>query len=195
MFYNDDEFISDAIARYYRDNGLPSDGGFGDKWARYKFGWIEAIAFPNFEHRKEALRRHDVHHIINNLDTSPTGEGLIAAWELGSGCGKYWISWFMESQALWWGILLAPRKTLSLFSLGRRSKNYFRTQMEPDLNHRRIGEIRSRMLPNSNPKLTIYDLIRFGMVSFLGLVSMLIFIPIATSFTLFGFIIGANHRQ
>ena len=82
MLYTDNQTLAEALQSYYAQNGLPSDGGIADRWARYRFGSLQSIAFPNFELRNEALRRHDIHHIINNLDTSPKGEGLVAAWEL-----------------------------------------------------------------------------------------------------------------
>jgi hypothetical protein len=53
----------------------------------------------------------------------------------------------MESQALWWGILFAPRKARALFSLGRKSRNYFHTELELGLEEKEVGELRSRMLP------------------------------------------------
>lgn len=193
MTYHDNELLSDGLSRYYKSNGLPSGGGLDDRWARYKFGPIQAIAFPNFKLRNEALLRHDIHHIMNNLDTSPKGEGLIAAWELGSGCGKFWISWFMESQALWWGILLSPRQALAFFALGRRSLNYFQNEMGPDLNSKTVGEIRAKMLPHTSLDLNLRDIIRFSLVALLGIFSMFIFIPIATFFTVIGFLIGVSR--
>lgn len=195
MIYKDNQILAEAIKSYYELNGLPLDGGVTDRWARYRFGSVQAIAFPNFKLRNEALRRHDIHHIINDLDTSPEGEGLIAAWELGSGCGKYWISWFMESQALWWGILLAPRRALKLFAIGRISKNFFVTDLEQDLLKLNVGVLRSKMLPAQiNQPLRFVDLLLFALAAAFGALSVVIFVPIASFFTLFGFIIGFNQR-
>jgi hypothetical protein len=189
MIYPDAELVSNSLKRYYELNGLPPDGGLTDPWARYKFGLFQAIAFPNFKHRVEAIRRHDVHHIVNDLDTSYLGEGLIAAWELGSGCGRFWISWFMESQALWWGILLAPRQMFSLFQKGRNSQNYFHEAfIEDHLLQSTVGELRLHLLPSEPIKsASIQGVLYFTFIAVFGLFSILIFFPIVILFTLIGF--------
>ncbi len=194
MHYEDSELLDSALLRYYLANQLPSDGGVSDPWARYTFGNLDAIAFPNFEIRNEALRRHDIHHILNNLDTSPLGEGLIAAWELGSGCGRFWISWFMESQALWWGILLSPRQTLHFFILGRKSQNFFHNEIG-DSKKKSVGDLRSRMIPSTQDLvLSVKDVFQFGLMAALGFMCMVIFFPTVFTFTVIGFLVGANRR-
>lgn len=191
MLFDDRESLAGALEKYYRMNDLPADGGASDRWARYRFGPIQAIAFPNFELRNEALRRHDVHHILIDADTSPTGEGLVAAWELGSGCGKYWISWVMESQALWWGLLLAPRNALAVFARGRGSQNFFHLELTDATASKPIGEMRREMLP-TNATFKARDLARLLALSSLGLISMLAFFPLVAAFTLGGFLTGAS---
>lgn len=173
---------------------MPSDGGAADQWARYTIGPIRAIAFPNFELRNQAIRRHDIHHILIDLDTSSKGEDLIAAWELGSGCGRYWISRFMESQALWWGILLSPKESFSLFSLGQLSQNFFCTDLEPHLMEKTVGELRAKMIPShSQNGFSIGTVARFIFYSLFGLVCMLLFAPIVAVFTSLCFIFGINR--
>ena len=194
MLYSDSELLGEGLRRYYEANNLPPDGGKKDPWARYQFGPLHAIAFPNFSLRDEALRRHDIHHVLSNLDTSPRGEGMIAAWELGSGCGRYWISWFMESQALWWGILLAYRETLGLFCLGRHSNNYFHLELGENIEKQAIGDLRKKVLPEKREmSLGIIDLALFLLTAIFGLFCLTVFVPVATFFTVFGFIIGESR--
>jgi hypothetical protein len=192
MLYKDSDLVQAALSRYYEMNALPADGGITDKWAKYKIGPFNLIGFPNFAHRMQAIRRHDVHHIVNNLDTSALGEGLIAAWELGSGCGKYWISWCMEPQALWWGILMAPRKTFSLFVLGRHSQNFFHINFENEFLNKTVGDLRKALLPENatSLKTSIKDYFVFAACSLLGIFMIIIFIPIFTIFSLFGLLKG-----
>jgi hypothetical protein len=146
QIYSDGEKVSMARESYFSANGIPLDGGIHDKWARYKIGPFSLIGFPNFPHRMDAILLHDLHHIALNLDTSALGEGLIAAWELGSGCGRYWISWCMEPQALWWGILMAPRKTFTLFILGRKSRNFFHEPVPANFLDLTVGQLRRQLL-------------------------------------------------
>lgn len=188
MLYQDSETLFSARAKYLHMNGLPPDGGVTDKWARYKFGSRELVAYPNFQHRAQALARHDLHHIVNNLDTTSLGEGLIAAWELGSGCGRYWISWCMEPQALWWGILMAPRKTFGLFLRGRHSRNLFHEAYSEDLLSKTVGELRELLLPKANLpfRATLADVFVFLGVAILGLMMIALFIPTVMVFSLIG---------
>lgn len=186
--YSDVDKVSEARASYFSSNGIPLDGGIHDKWARYKIGPFTLIGFPNFQHRMEAILRHDLHHIVLNLDTSSLGEGLIAAWELGSGCGRYWISWCMEPQALWWGILMAPRKTFDLFILGRRSRNYFHEALPADFIVQTVGHLRKHLLPENQNSLqaNFGDVLLFAAMAVLGLLMIALFIPIFIFFTVFG---------
>ena len=195
--YSDGEIVSTSRANYFAANGISLDGGILDKWARYKIGPFTLIGFPNFQHRLQAILRHDLHHIVLNLDTSSLGEGLIAAWELGSGCGQYWISWCMEPQALWWGILMAPRKTFALFILGRSSRNFFHETVPANFLDLPVGELRKKLLPeNQNSLRTKFaDVLLFAAISVLGIFMILAFIPIFFFFTIVGGISEAVKRS
>jgi hypothetical protein len=186
--YSDADKVSEARANYFASNGIPLAGGIHDKWARYKIGPFTLIGFPNFRHRMEAILRHDLHHIVLNLDTSSLGEGLIAAWELGSGCDRYWISWCMEPQALWWGILMAPRKTFALFILGRRSRNYFHEDVPANFLVQTVGDLRKHLLPDNRNSLraSFGDVLLFVAMAVLGILMIGLFIPIFFFFTAFG---------
>lgn len=187
LLYQDFELVRDAQAKYFQTNNFPADGGSTDKWARYKLGPFFLKAFPNFNHRVQAIVRHDIHHVVNDLDASNLGEGLIAGWELGSGCGKYWISWFMESQGLWFGILLAPRQTWSRFLIGRHSRNFFNDSFSDEILDQTVGDLRKRLLPPEAViiKARLKDRFAFLGYSLLGLCSMLVFFPIVLFFTIF----------
>jgi hypothetical protein len=188
QIYSDTENVGDARARYFSSNGIPLDGGIHDKWARYKILSFSLIGFPNFQHRMEAILRHDLHHVVLNLDTSSLGEGLIAAWELGSGCGRYWISWCMEPQALWWGILMAPKKTFSLFVLGRNSKNFFHEKLPNNVLNQTVGDLRRQLLPSSHANLNtgIVECLQFVGCSILGVFMIIVFTPVFLFFTTLG---------
>ena len=192
--YQNSESLREAQLKYYRLNGLPEDGGEGDPWARYKLGTFILTAFPNFNHRMEAIRRHDVHHILNDLDASNLGEGLIAAWELGSGCGKYWLSWFMESQAFWYGIIVARAETWKLFLNGRRSRNFYHEPFTPEIFNHTVGYWRKKFLAKENPRVEISDYAAFAGCLALGTAAMAIFIPIMTFFSVVGALRGEARR-
>lgn len=196
MLYHDSDSVTEALSRYYQLNGLPADGGLSDRWAKYKIGPLVLVGFPNFEHRRKMIVRHDLHHIVNNIDTTSIGEGHIAAWELGSGCDKSWISWCMEPQALWWGILLSPKKTWYYFKLGQLSENFFRVGVSESLWSKNVGELRQQLLPKS-PDLQsrLKDYVHFSAQAILGIIMILIFIPIFTFFSLFSFVVETRAKK
>ena len=100
----------------------------------------------------------------------------------------------MESQAIWWGILYAPKQALLLFLIGLKSQNYFRTKLEPELKEKTVGELRLKMLsPSEDVRLTFGRLLRFILIAIFGIFCMLAFIPTVMTFTLFGFLIGVNR--
>lgn len=190
MIYSDDMILKDALLKYFSDNGLPADGGLQDKWARYKILNYTFLAFPNFDSRRAALVRHDVHHIVMDLDTSSLGEGLIAAWELATGCGRFWISWCMEPQALWFGILLSPRKTFQTFVRARRDSNFFHVGFEQErLLNASVGDIRRLILADRADSLkpALMDYFRFLACTALGVLMIVLFTPIFMFFTVLGF--------
>lgn len=195
MIYSDELLVREARAKYYQLNGLPADGGIGDRWARYQIGPLTLTPFPNFAHRVRAISRHDVHHIVNDLDTSALGEGLIAAWELGSGCGQYWISWCMEPQALWWGILMAPLRTWRLFLLGRHSRNYFHQEFAENFWQKKVGVVRAELLPQAVPAATVNDVMALAGCALLGLVLIAAFIPLFLGFTVVAKVAGERKPQ
>lgn len=186
MLYEDSMRVDAALIKYYELNGLPHDGGVKDKWAKYKIGPFLFTAFPNFQLRNEAIRRHDVHHIINNLDTSSLGEGLIAAWELGTGCGKFWISWCMESQGLWWGILYAPKRTWNLFLLGRHSRSFFTENFSADVLAKSVGQLRQELLSNDKISAKFSDSLFFSVMACFGLSLMPVFFILVLFFSVIG---------
>lgn len=189
MIYSDDLILKDALLKYFADNGLPADGGLQDKWARYKILGMTFLAFPNFELRRRSLVRHDIHHIVLDLDTSSVGEGLIAAWELSSGCGPYWISWCMEPQALWFGILLSPRETFRTFVKAKSDTNFFQHEFDQKrLLSSSVREIRRLLIdPASSEKPSPRDYFSFVGCGILGLIMIVLFTPVFLLFTLLGF--------
>lgn len=75
--------------------------------------------------------------------TTWTGEGEIAAWELGAGCGRYYAAWVLNLGAFAVGLVIAPRRTYRAFVRGRRSTTLYRTGVPADLARRDVAELRA----------------------------------------------------
>src|SRR5436190_2720887 len=84
--YPDGLSLLEARALFFRDTKLGPDGGYGDRWVRVETKPIP-FYFPNWPARVAAARLHDLHHIAAEYETDWPGEGVVAAWEIVSGCG------------------------------------------------------------------------------------------------------------
>src|SRR5207253_1854641 len=85
------------------------------------------------------------------------------------GCGKYWVAWFLELQALSWGFLLCPGDTFRHYLLGRRSKSLYHQSWNENLLDRSLEALRNSLLPSSNNLVpTAADCITFVGYGLLG---------------------------
>jgi hypothetical protein len=116
--------LRDARAEYFVRHQLGADGGYSSPWVRFRIGPIP-FAIPNTQARRRALPLHDLHHIATGYDTNWTGEGEIAAWELGAGCGQYGVAWLINLGAFPIGLVIAPRRTWRAFVRGRGSQSLY----------------------------------------------------------------------
>src|SRR5262249_39395650 len=113
--YEDAMTMLDARQRYFDANGF--DGSYSERWVKLQAGPL-ALYFPNAEGRRRAVRFHDLHHIATGYQTTWTGEGEIAAWEIASGCGRFVWAWMLNLGGLAIGLLIAPRAIFRAFVRG-----------------------------------------------------------------------------
>ena len=142
---NETQSLRDARAYYFRRAGFAADGGYNDRWVVLRAGRIPVSAFPNIAARRRAVWLHDLHHVLTGYDTSWTGEAEIAAWELASGCGRFWVAWVLNAGAMAVGMLIAPRRTLRAFARGRRSGNLYAGRFDDAVLERTVGSLRAEI--------------------------------------------------
>jgi hypothetical protein len=116
--------VKQALVNYFRANDLGEDGGLNKAWARLKIGNFY-IPFPNTASRKKALVLHDIHHLVTGYNTDWKGEVSISAWEISSGCGKYYAAWVLDLGGLAIGLFLYPVSVFKAFIRGRRTRNLY----------------------------------------------------------------------
>ena len=132
-----------ARARYWADNGFGDDGGESKTWEIVKIGPIP-IPILNVEARKEAIRFHDLHHVLTGYSTSCVGEAEISAWELSSGCRDKWVAWVLGFQILVLG-LVAPKRMLRAWTRGRRTRNLYAETIDEALLDSLVSAQRKRL--------------------------------------------------
>src|SRR5258706_8879519 len=116
--YDNSLTVKEGLEKYFRDFNLHG-GGYDVPtfkiiiWKKLRF------TLPNTKGRVEAVKLHDIHHVLNEYKTKLKGEAEIGAWEIGSGCGKYYAAWLLNFGAMLYGIFLWPRMTFRAFVKGR----------------------------------------------------------------------------
>lgn len=142
--------VASALAEYFQAEGLPENGGLDSRWVHLRIGPIP-LAFPNIRARREAVRYHDAHHVLTGYRTDWRGEAEIGAFEIGSGCGRYWVGWWLDSGAMGIGAVLWPRRTWRAFVRGRRSGNLFGEPFERLL-PTRVADLQRRLGLDREPQ-------------------------------------------
>lgn len=167
--------LEQARAEYFRFNGFGEDGGYGAKWVDFKLGPIP-FPFPNSPARVEAVRYHDLHHVLTGYQTDFLGELEISGWELASGCADKTAAWALNLGGYAAGMLCAPRRTLRAFVRGRHSRNLYRHRFDAALLSRTVGEVRRELALEGTPRASARDLLMAALAWVAGLtVGLLLF--------------------
>lgn len=83
---------------------------------------------------------------------------------------------------------MAPKKTFSLFIVGRHSDNLFHSKFDNEIMVMTVGDLRKALLPSTDLSLKTRSTDYFSFVgcAILGIFMILIFTPIFIFFSLFG---------
>ncbi|HKP76649.1 MAG TPA: hypothetical protein VJT67_14060 [Longimicrobiaceae bacterium] len=136
--------LREARARFFAENGFDADGGYTKRWFRIESRPLP-VYLPNLKARVDAVRLHDLHHIVAGYATDWPGEAEIGAWEIASGCGRYWAAWLLNFGSLAFGVLAAPRRTYRAFMRGRRCTNLYGGEFHESLLDESVGALRRRL--------------------------------------------------
>ena len=136
--------LGEARARLFALGGLGDDGGYGDAWVKLRL-WRIPLAFPNTEGRRQAVRFHDLHHVLTEYPTTWRGEFEIAAWEVAGGIRRYWVAWLLDLLGFACGLVVFPRAVYRAFVRGRHSTNLYGDAWDESILGRRVGEVRHRL--------------------------------------------------
>lgn len=176
--YHSELTVAEALQLYYQKNKLPSDGGKSSRWVRIQIGPVPFF-FPNSKSRILAVDRHDIHHIILNRSTTYLDEGIVAAWELGRGCGVYTAAWVLQFQALLWGLILSPKQTFEFFLLGKKSQNLYYSEDISQYFNQSVGELRSQVLTEGDDAPPgRHDYLRLALYGVIGVVLSILLLPL-----------------
>ena len=83
------------------------------------------IPIPNPRSRVEALKLHDLHHLLTGYGTDFRGEWEISGWEVGGGLHRDPVAWTFCLMGMTAGMFASPKRTLRAFVRGRRGRTLF----------------------------------------------------------------------
>jgi hypothetical protein len=156
----DSDTVEEALRRHYSSNGLPVDGGrSADEWT-LRLGPL-VLRLRNVRWRQRALERHDVHHVLTGYECTPTGEMQIATWEFAAGPFPSLRSTVFCLPLVCMGALLIPRRSLTAFVRGRRSRTLYAVPSGTDLRSMEVAVLRRRFLPVAQSSVTLADVVLY----------------------------------
>ncbi len=116
----------EVLSLFYKKNNLPADGGQSSSFVKIELTKKIAFFIPNFNSRRKAVLKHDIHHILTEYTASSIlGEAEISAWEIASGCKKYRAALLIDIHGALLGLLINPYRVLVAYSRGKRTKNLY----------------------------------------------------------------------
>jgi hypothetical protein len=143
VHYDDDETLRAARLRYWRANGFGDDGGYNKKWDVVKIGPVP-MPIRNISARRDAIRYHDLHHVVTGYDTDLAGEAEISAWEVATGCSTKWVAWVLDLQALLL-MPLWPGRLLRAMARGRASRSLYSREFDEAMLDMTVGQLRTEL--------------------------------------------------
>jgi hypothetical protein len=186
----------ELLSKFYEENNLPPDGGQSDSRVRLDIAKEIYFYIPNFDARRKAVLRHDVHHIVTGYSASSfISECEISAWEIASGCKNYWAAFFINMQGIMSGLLINPWRVFIAFARGRRTLNlYHDLYTQEQFMETPIELLKDKLkLTNTknNFKLTLTDYLAFLGILLIGLMNSIVsilFIPFLVVYNVIQFL-------
>ncbi|MBA3707029.1 MAG: hypothetical protein H0W84_14335 [Bacteroidetes bacterium] len=187
-----DKTPREVLSEFYKANNLEFDGGETSKSVKIELSAKFHFYFPNFDARRKAVVKHDIHHILTGYETTVAGESEISAWEIASGCRDCWVAFFIDTSGFMLGLLINFRGVLKAFARGRKTRNLyhniFTTHHALDMS---IDELRFKLYLDKYPKdskVSFVDLLLFAAFSVFGLiysVALVAFLPFIFFYSLY----------
>ena len=148
--------LREARDTYFAAEGLPANGGYGERWVRTRVGPFP-FAYPNTEGRRRLAPLHDLHHVLTGYATDLAGEAEVGAWELGTGMRDR-TGVYLASLVLGFAVPAISRRAFAAFLRGRHSRNLLERPCDDALLARRVDEMRCELgLDRETPPPTAED--------------------------------------
>lgn len=152
MIYLPEMSLGAARELYFELNNFGKDGGYNERWIKVKY-FKMPVWLPNTAGRKQAVKLHDLHHVLTEYPTTWRGEAEISAWEVGAGgLARFYAGWWLDLMNVAHGLVINPRGVYHAFMRGRKSSNLYRNDLTDEMLRASVGEYRQRLKLNSVPE-------------------------------------------
>lgn len=186
---------------FYEQYNLGKDGGQDLSFATIQLAKGLNLYFPNWDSRRRAVLKHDIHHIIAGYPSTLKGEAEISTWEISSGCKGYWAAFAINLLGMMMGIFY-PRAIFRAWVRGKNTNNLYDDALtnEEALNTP-VSELQDRLLLKADPKtmkatfgqtLSLFGMLLFGAVYML---LSLVIVPFVLGYSLYIVLSGKNKLQ
>lgn len=136
------ETAGTALATLRRANGLPASPETAASWVT-RVGPL-TLRFPNVAWRRQAITRHDLHHLVTGYPFTLAGECQMAAWEWASGGFPHVRAALFCLPLVLLGLAWVPARTCRALRQGRRSRNLYGDAPLDRLLARPVSELRAQ---------------------------------------------------
>jgi len=157
--------ISEHLEKFYAEYHLGDEGGNQLSYVTIELFSSFKVYIPNWDNRRKAVLRHDIHHLLTGYKSELLGEFEIAAWEIASGCMNYFAAYLLNSGGLVLGMLIYPKPTFRAFILGCRTTNLYQQNInDSTLKNATIEELKTRIGLNPLPSIAQPNINELGML-------------------------------
>jgi hypothetical protein len=192
--YEEETSLREARRLYFDTNGFGETGGYDDAWVDFKLGPVP-MPFPNTKSRVEAVRYHDLHHILTGYATDIVGELEISAWEIAAGCKGFAAAWVLNLGGMAGGLFRAPRRVFAAFVRGRRQRTVYGERLDAILDLS-VREARSRFTPDpSSTRVVPSDVVLFVLATALGIAVAALLLVVVVPIVPIGLLAHAHRRR
>jgi hypothetical protein len=161
--YDDNIVLKEALQQYFSRYHFVN-GGYDWKWFKIKLGPV-FIPLPNIPARVRAVKIHDVHHVITGYTATLKGEAEIGAWEIASGCGRYYVAWYLNFCSFAYGLLFFFPAVMRAFIAGRKSCSFYKGTVYESLLDKNVGWLRQQVDAKAGRQTSLSDYLLFAVYS------------------------------
>lgn len=154
MTNHNNQTITEALDEYKLNNGIEVNGEHSKTWV-CNIGPFK-LSLPNFQWRKKAILKHDLHHIMTGYPCDMTGEFQLATWEFANHPYPHIGAQLFCLPLVTFGLLWSPRNIWKAFLSGRNTTSLYAQNLSHEFMNSPVNILRNRLIINKEPELFDY---------------------------------------